>query len=171
MARAEGRGHEALRRGRWSAAGNEYFLTICTADRQAGLGAKAVSDAVLEEARRLETKGVWAVRTLVVMPDHVHVLAVLGEAMGLAETVRGFKGRLSVALRAHGLSWERGYFDHRIRADEDRAPVFQYIFLNPYRAGLIDHTRRWSGYYCAPADWEWFGGLTDEACPYPEWLE
>jgi hypothetical protein len=84
--------------------------------------------------------------------------------------LRLFKGGLAAPLRAHGLRWERSYFDHRIRADEDRWPLFMYVFLNPYRAGLIGAEAKWTGYYCAPMDWAWFGAMTNEACPYPEWL-
>jgi hypothetical protein len=73
-------------------------------------------------------------------------------------------------LRSEGLRWQRGYFDHRLRPDEDRLPVFLYLYLNPYRAGLLATSDLWSGYYCRPDDWAWFAPLTDEGSPMPEWL-
>jgi REP element-mobilizing transposase RayT len=113
----------------------------------------------------------WSIiRTATVMPDHIHLLITLGDSAGLSEVVRLFKGRLSPALRASGLHWERGYFDHRLRQDEDRLPVFVYIFLNPYRAGLRNPGQTWPAYYCCEEDWVWFKPLTNEGCPFPEWL-
>jgi hypothetical protein len=57
-----------------------------------------------------------------------------------------------------------------MRADEDRLPVFLYVFLNPHRARLTTVDRPWPGYLCAEEDWCWFGELTNERCPQPEWL-
>lgn len=119
----------------------------------------------------LESEGHWVVRTWVVMPDHVHVLFTLGTDSELAKVMRLFKGRLSPRLRAHRLAWQDGYYEHHLRPDEDRLPVFLYIFLNPYRAGLISTNEKWPGYYCAAEDWDWFGALTNSDVPFPEWLK
>ncbi|MBI2514073.1 MAG: transposase [Opitutae bacterium] len=170
MAHDPKRGHSALRRGRWSTPGAEYFLTVCTDDQPCGLGAREVTAPLTEGALRLESEGAWHVRTMSVMPDHLHFLVVLGETLPLSEVVRRFKGRHASLLQSQRLRWERGCFDHRLRDDEDRLPVFLYIFLNPYRANLLPHSERWPGYYCCPEDWRWFGPLTDHDCPMPEWL-
>ena len=166
---ARGPGYEALRRGRWSNPLSEYFLTCCTDQRQRGLEDVKIGEALLLEVARLENDGIWRVRTAVIMPDHLHLLVELGEKSQLSDAMRLFKGRTSVALRARALRWERGYFDHRMR-NEDRLPVFLYIFLNPYRAELVAQSQRWPGYYCCAEDWEWFGPLTNTDCPFPEWL-
>ena len=104
------------------------------------------------------------------MPDHEHLLVTLSEDVDLATAVRLYRGRTSVILRTAGLRWQRGYFDHRLRPDEDRLPVFLYLFLNPYRAGLLPDSGKWAGYYCRPDDWVWFAPLTESGCPQPEWL-
>lgn len=70
-----------------------------------------------------------------------------------------------------GLRWPPAYFDHRLRPDEDRLPVFIYIYLNPYRAKLLTPDQVWSGYFCGEDEWKWFEPLTDYSCPQPEWLE
>lgn len=104
------------------------------------------------------------------MPDHVHLLFRLGDDASLTDCVRQFKGRISPVLRRENLHWQDGFFEHRLRADEDRQPVFRYIFLNPYRAELLSLAKHWSGYYCAADDWVWFQPLTDSGVPFPEWL-
>ena len=165
------RGHSALRKGRFSAPSSDYFLTICTAGKKRrGLHLPVVRTAVYERWTAIESDGLWTVRTGVVMPDHIHVLARLGKIEDLSSVVRMFKGRMSPVLRNAGLRWEPSFFDHRMRADEDRLPVFTYIYLNPYRADLVNVDDRWSGYYCCEDDWKWFQPRTDDGCPYPEWL-
>jgi len=135
------------------------------------LDALPVTGDIFGVAEKLTDQGAWRLRTAVVMPDHVHLLFVLGETADLASAVRLFKGRLAPTLRMAGLKWQRGYFDHRLRAGEDRLPVFRYVFLNPYRAALVRLDERWPGYFCATEDWVWFKELTDEGGPFPEWLD
>ncbi|MEI6105392.1 MAG: transposase [Opitutae bacterium] len=163
-------GHKALRRGRWSESGAEYFLTFCTADRRPGLTAPDVMTAILLEASRLGKDSRWTLLSGVVMPDHVHLLVKISSTTGLAGAVRLFKGRLTPVLRTAGLRWEPAYFDHRLRPNEDRLPVFIYIYLNPYRAKLLIPGQVWTGYFCNQNDWIWFEALTNQACPFPEWL-
>jgi REP element-mobilizing transposase RayT len=165
-----GRGHAALRCGRWSSIGAEYFLTVCTADRKLGLAESSLSNELLSRAESFGIEGIWQLRTAVVMPDHLHLLVVLQASDGLGAAMRLYKGRLAADLRGGGLRWEKGYFDHRLRPQEDCLPVFLYIFLNPYRAGLVVPGQKWQGYYCAEEDWEWFQSLTDSGTPFPEWL-
>lgn len=104
------------------------------------------------------------------MPDHIHLLIRLAGSGSLAESMRLFKGRLAPVLRPHGLKWQVGFYEHRIRASDDLLPVFLYIYLNPYRAKLISNGQKWPGYYCCEMDSAWFGAMTDRELPQPEWL-
>lgn len=166
-----GHGHEALRRGRWSSSGAEYFLTLCTHDRRPGLTEPSVFSAVFIHAHQLTAEGGWNLRTATVMSDHLHLLFTLGDRAELSAVIRLFKGRLAPVLRASGLRWQRACFDHRLRPDEDRLPVFLYIFLNAYRAGLVAPDEIWPAYFCSDDDWRWFEPLTDTSCPFPAWLQ
>jgi REP element-mobilizing transposase RayT len=164
-------GYSALRRHRWSSPGADYFVTINLHRPASGLSSPAVLATLDSERVKLESTGHWRVRTWVVMPDHLHVLFTLGPSSTLAEVLRLFKGRLTPALRSSQLAWQEGYYDHLMRPDEDRLPIFLYIFLNPYRANLLPATERWPGYFCTPEDWEWFGPLTNSDVPFPQWLQ
>lgn len=112
----------------------------------------------------------WIARCAVVMPDHLHLLMVMGERLSLGQTVQRLKARSSHALRAEGLVWERDYFDRQIRPNDDRLAVFRYIYLNPYRPGLLSLSDKWAYYYCREEDWVWFRDYMQEERPYPEWL-
>lgn len=128
-----------------------YFLTICTERRNRGLENELVTASLLDHARQVE--GHWQLCAAVVMPDHIHLLVELCASSDLSKAVRLFKGRSASVLRQHAIKWQRSYFDHRLRTNEDVLPVFQYIFLNPYRAGLISTGQQWRGYFCSPDDW------------------
>lgn len=104
------------------------------------------------------------------MPDHVHILARLGEKLSLAERMRQFKGRLTPVLRRHSVHGQDGYYDHQMREGEDVLPTFPYIYLNSYRAVLITPEEKWPGYFCAADDWEWFAPPINSETPFPEWL-
>jgi REP element-mobilizing transposase RayT len=165
-----GKGYGALRHGRRSAPNADYFLTLCLRRPSCGLLGGDLTGRCLEEMRRLEQDGRWEVRCAVVMPDHLHLLVTLVADTELSAAVRLFKGRLVPNLRSYGVGWQPSFYDHRLRPDDDRLPVFLYIFLNPYRAKLLPADQTWPGYYCATTDWTWFGDLTRESCPEPEWL-
>ncbi len=163
-------GYSALSRGRYSVAGEQYFLTFNLQRPQRGLDGPLLLAHLRAELVTGEAGGCWKVRTGVIMPDHVHLLVQLGHRSSLAESVRQYKGRLAPALHHRGLNWQHSFFDHRLRLGEDALPVFLYIFLNPYRAGLVRSGDNWPGYFCASDDWEWFGRMTDNGTPFPEWL-
>jgi putative transposase len=151
-------------------AGAEYFLTICTAHRAAGLGRPDIGSAILDELRAMERDATWAVRCATIMPDHLHLLVALGERLPLARAVQRLKAKTSHELAGGGLQWERGFFDHRMRPNDDALLVFLYIYLNPYRASLLDKSEAWPWYYCAGKDWGWFRSYLKEERPVPEWL-
>jgi putative transposase len=163
-------GYAALRRYRWSASGAEYFVTIKAQRPAIQLSSPGVLAALSLECSRLETQSIWSLRCWVVMPDHMHFVFSLGENITLADCLRRFKGRTAPMLNRANMKWQPGYYDHRLREDDDRLPIFLYIFLNPYRANLLHAAEKWCGYWCATDDWQWFGAMTNEAAPFPEWL-
>ncbi len=163
-------GHSALRRGRYSSPHAEYFLTLCTHEKISGLTHPPLAPIIRDQWQHLEAQNHWHVRTAVIMPDHIHMLITLGENSELPSIIRLFKGRLAASLRQNEMQWQRGYFDHRLRPDDDQLPLFLYIYLNPYRANLIQRGQVYAHYYCQPSDWAWFQPLTNENLPFPEWL-
>jgi putative transposase len=164
------RGHAALRRGRFSQAHAEYFLTICTGARRAGLAIPAVATSILAEARSMTVDGTWTLNSAVVMPDHMHLLVTLGERLALAKAVQRLKAKTAGVLRSANITWERGFFDRHLRPDDERLPVFLYMYLNPYRAGLLPDSSKWPHYYCQEDEWTWFRDMLNADLPYPEWL-
>ena len=42
-----------------------------------------------------------------------------------------------------GVSWQRDYFDHRIRSEQAHQSTWYYIRENPVRAGLVETYDQW----------------------------
>jgi hypothetical protein len=114
--------------------------------------------------------GTWTLSSAVVMPDHMHLLITLGERLPLTKAVQRLKSKTSAALRSTDIRWERGFFDRQLRPSDERLPIFLYIYLNPYRAGLLPGSGEWPHYYCREEEWVWFRDMLDADRPYPEWL-
>lgn len=165
------RGTDSLRRGRRSIPGCDYFLTCCVQRQRSGLTRPGIALQVTAQLHEIEARGIWHVRTAVLMPDHLHLLITISSGIDLSQAMRLFKGPLAPLLRTNGLQWQESFYDHHLRADVELLPTFLYIFLNPYRSNLIEAGHKWPWYQCSPDDWEWFSGITDEARPFPEWLK
>jgi REP element-mobilizing transposase RayT len=68
--------------------------------------------------------------------------------MDLVEFVRRFKGRSTRVFWQHGGKgklWQRGFYDHILRAEEGLPEVARYILANPVRAGLAQDFRTYFG--------------------------
>ena len=72
------------------------------------------------------------------MPDHLHWL--IDDAGSMRQLVHSFKSYSSYAARTLGHRkklWQRSYWDHVLRREEDVRQVAEYIVHNPVRSGLV----------------------------------
>jgi REP element-mobilizing transposase RayT len=74
------------------------------------------------------------------MPDHLHVLL---EGLTDQSDFRRFakmakqRSGAAYALTSEQRLWQKGYYEHVLRDDEDSKEVAFYIIANPVRAGLV----------------------------------
>ena len=80
------------------------------------------------------------------MPDHLHVI-VQGETerSDTRAVMAAFKQKSGFWLRRHrpNRTWQKDFWDHLIRRDEDLGAQVRYIAENPVRKGLV---RCWQDY-------------------------
>ncbi|MGH8051733.1 MAG: REP-associated tyrosine transposase [Arenimonas sp.] len=133
-------GTRALREGRHSCPRQIYSITSVCINRE-----KLFSDYANARlaVKALNSKQLWPdakCLAWVVMPDHMHVLIELGDKEPLPLAVQRIKSLIAIAInQERNLRrpiWQRGYFDHAIRKDEDVWFAARYILNNPVRAGL-----------------------------------
>ncbi len=164
------RGYESLRRFRTTIAGASYFVTLCTRNRLSGLNEDPIATAIVSELLSMEADGAVAPRAWVIMPDHLHCLMQTTSRLSLSQVIGRIKSKTRRALEARNSMWQGNYYEHRLRPDDPIAEVLRYIFLNPYRAGLIPQTATYPHYWIRTEERDWFSATIDDNRPFPEWL-
>jgi len=128
------------------AATEAYFVTVCAARRGSVFGDVSNACVELDDLGLCVASCLWAipdhhcaaVDTAVVMPDHVHAVILLekgGERATLSVVVGTFKASVTRASGRKGL-WQRSFYDHIVRDEEDLDRVREYIVTNPLRWSL-----------------------------------
>ncbi len=133
-----------LTKGRYSENGRAYFITTVLAERERRyFGDFSCARLVVAEMRGLHENGAVNSLAWVVMPDHVHWLFQLGETETLSSVVKGFKARsahrVNRYLGRQGALWQKAFYDHAVRKEEDIRGIARYIVANPLRAGLVEN--------------------------------
>lgn len=136
--------YDDLRKGRYSEQQRVYFVTTILAEREQRYFADfSCARYVVAEMRALHDDKVVCSLAWVIMPDHVHWLFQLGERMDLSAAIKRFKARSAYRVNGYlnrqGALWQKSFYDHALRKDEDVRGVARYIAANPLRAGLVEH--------------------------------
>jgi putative transposase len=143
-----------------------FFVTINTEGRRSWLTESAVAKHCIEELGAACARYDFDLLAYCVMPDHMHVLVSGEGGSDLIGLVHRFKQQTGYWFRnraaAGGLKasptlpsdrpplWQKSFYDHVLRQDEDVGDVIRYILENPVRAGLVREAREypfvWSAY-------------------------
>jgi putative transposase len=135
--------------------GGRYFFTVNLADRRSTLLTDNV--AVLREAfREIHVRHPFVIDEIVVLPDHLHAIWTMPEDNAdYPLRWRLIKSAFSRSLpRAEVISasrvgkaergiWQRRYWEHAIRNDEDFARHVEYIHFNPVKHGYVRLPEEW----------------------------
>ena len=119
-----------------------YALTCCV-DRRRRLFAEAdLADALIALWVEARDRGDLVLHGYVVMPDHYHVLVTLTGAPSVSNVVQRLHGAFGRMVRARGFRgrrvWQRRFYDHVVRGEEDWRTQLNYLHGNPVRAGLVE---------------------------------
>jgi putative transposase len=113
--------------------------------------------AVLREAiRRTRAESPFHIDAIVVLPDHLHAVWTLpdGDA-DFSSRWRAIKKSFTKAIpqteqrdpvrrsRHERGIWQRRFWEHLIRNDDDYARHVDYCYINPVKHGLVTRVRDW----------------------------
>jgi REP element-mobilizing transposase RayT len=144
--------YDTLRKGRFSSPDQLYFVTTVTAGRESLFLDTRVGRLVVRAMRDAEATGHVESLAWVLMPDHLHWLLRLCPGGDLGRVVRAAKGPSARAVNAflgrRGPVWQRAYYDHAVRVEEDVREIARYIVANPLRAGLVRDLGEYSLWDC-----------------------
>jgi putative transposase len=148
-----------MRYRRVSVPGASYFFTVVTHERR-HIFAEAQAVRLLYAAiGRVREKRPFAIEAQVILPDHLHAIWTLPDDdcdyptrwRQIKEAfTRGYASSRPLpardeAQRARGEQtvWQRRYWEHLIRNDDDFSAHVEYIHFNPVRHGYVTAPRDW----------------------------
>ncbi len=133
----------------WVSEGSFFFITInCEPRGQNHLCKAGIGETILDAARHNHERLVWYCRLMLLMPDHLHGIIAFPIEPGIKMTVTHWKRYVAFH---YGVSWQRDFFDHRLRSHHEVEEKSSYILMNPVRKGLCERPEEWSWLF-RPAD-------------------
>ena len=142
----------------WVEDGAWFFITVNCADRtREQLTLPAIDTPLLDAARFYHDQGKWHIGLMLLMPDHWHAIMGFPRGKPMDDLFRAWKRYTSRTL---GIVWQDGFFDHRLRNDDQVTEKFRYIERNPVVKGLCEKVEDWPHQISPSADgWITGGGL------------
>lgn len=132
--------------------GGVFFFTVVTHERVSIFTTDARVNKLREAFRKVKRSRPFAIDAMVVLPDHLHCIWRLPEGdsdySGRWREIKKAASR-AIAPRSDGRHerrvWQRRFWEHAIRDEEDWRRHVEYIHYNPVKHGLV----------ARPGDWLW----------------
>jgi putative transposase len=122
--------------------GGTFFLTICLKDRQSNLLTDRI-DMFRRAYKKVQVKWPFTTHAACILPDHFHVLWTMPDNDTIYPTrIRLLKTYFTKSLEIPS-PWQRGYWEHLIRDDNDLENAVNYIHENPLKHGLVKNIEDW----------------------------
>lgn len=135
--------------------GGTYFFTVCLENRTGTTLIDNIGHLRFAYARTVAELPVTC-HAMVVLPNHLHAVWTLPDGDNdFSERWRRIKARFSNALGPTGFPgqskagkrekgvWQRRFWEHAVRSEDDLAAAIGYCWNNPVKHGFVAH----------PADW------------------
>jgi putative transposase len=140
--------------------GSIYFFTVVTYQRRKFLTTEFARNILHQAFRNTQLRYPFEVVAICLLPDHIHCLWQLPEndwnfsirwasikgifsrnylLMGGEDGVRSIS---RIAHREAGI-WQRRFWEHCIRDEDDLERHFDYIHYNPVHHGYVDVVEKW----------------------------
>jgi putative transposase len=138
--------------------GGTYFFTVVTYERRPVLTTKLVRSSLRDAINRARTTLPFDIEAWVLLPDHLHCIWTLppgdGNFAARWAIIKRYVSRECVAIvdaplgvsrsRRNELAfWQRRFWEHQIRDDDDLARHLDYIHWNPVKHGLVKSVKEW----------------------------
>ena len=118
-----------------------FSVTICTRDRRLFFLNETWTKLILTSLKTGPFGKKTELYAFCLMPDHIHI-QLSSHRTNMVDLINGWKSYTANLLRRNGLigpCWQRGFYDHAIRKEEDIRTVSEYIVNNPVRAGFVEN--------------------------------
>jgi putative transposase len=116
-------------------------FTLCIKDKKRIFTASTIIDRFLTDLKDVEVKYECINWVYVFMPDHLHLImegksdkSDLWKMIVLFKQMTGF----CFSKNTPGIKWQKDFYDHIHRKDEDLKKQIRYILENPQRKKLVN---------------------------------
>ncbi|HEX5277943.1 MAG TPA: transposase [Fluviicoccus sp.] len=163
--------------------GGTFFFTVNLLQRHQNDLLIRHIDLLRQSVKQVRERHPFTIHGWVVLPEHIHCLLELpSQDADYATRWRLIKGGFSRALpcterrnearqrRGERGIWQRRYWEHMIRDEDDFRAHMDYIHINPVKHGYVERVRDWpystfrhlvsDGLYSL----DWGGGREDAVC-------
>lgn len=154
--------------------GGTYFFTVALWRRKGNDLLVRHIEALRMAVRKVRAKHPFEIHAWVVLPDHLHCVISLPDgdtdyatrwrliksAFSMAVEREGWLSASRIKRRERGI-WQRRYWEHLIRDEQDLAAHMDYVHINPVKHGLVTRV----------ADWPYstFHRLVEQEIYPPDW--
>ncbi len=135
--------------------GGTYFFIVNLLDRKSNLLVQQI-DILRDSVRKVRTSSPFHIDAWVVLPNHLHCIWTLPPGdTNFSARWQAIKTAFSKRLppteplspsRQHKTErgiWQRRFWEHAIRDDNDYARHVDYIHFNPVKHNLVPHPAAW----------------------------
>ncbi len=132
--------------------GGNYFFTLVTYQRRPIFANPEKIEQFNAAVNKVKKKYPFSLNAMVILPDHLHCL------WRLPENDKDFSTRWRLIKRYFSMEmntlvncrkekevWQRRFWEHTIRDEDDWQKHMDYIHYNPVKHGLVE----------APSDWQY----------------
>jgi len=129
--------------------GRIFSITICAFNNKQIFLNKNLADAVWSAVKN----GIFSTETdlmaVCLMPNHLHLLVGVKNKnlIDIISQWKRFTQKIALSINYKDKLWQRSFYDHALRKDEQINIVARYIYENPMRAGLVaedgEYPYRW----------------------------
>ena len=126
-----------------------YYITGCVGDRDPVLASPRPAEILVQAWRDSPAINGWMIGRYQIMPDHIHFFTAAGgreDGKDLSQFMSDWKRWAKRQIRASGLrsfGWQDEFFDHVLRSSESYEEKWEYVRMNPVRAGLVSNADDW----------------------------
>lgn len=130
-----------------------YFVTICCRDRIPVFADDSIAKAGWEYLEQFFSSNNGYIAGVVILHDHIHIIIEIREKSerNLGKIIMDLKLGLWRTMRRAGLKdkkiWQKNYYEHVIRNNDDLVEKLNYMRNNPIKAGYVERFEEWSYYW------------------------
>jgi len=134
--------------------GGMFFFTVTLDDRRSSVLVDHI-ERLCAAFRKTRSERLFAIEAIVILPDHLHAILTLppGDS-DFSDRWRRIKGHFTRSAVAAGVAvsrnhrgeyslWQKRFWEHTIRDDQDFERCADYVHFNPVKHRLVSSPSDW----------------------------